>query len=87
MKVLINNQEKDLIPYKGNPQQWWDGSDESSIFSFGELRFPVASQNVTQVVSRVAIKTKVRCGVTKIEKPKCKASKKPVRKCKIKTLD
>lgn len=80
MKVLVNNQEKDLIPYKGNPQQWWDGEDETKIFSFGELRFPTTSQNVTQVVSRVPIQTKVRCSVSKIEKPKRKAAKKSCKK-------
>lgn len=87
MKVLINNQEKDLIPYKGNPQQWWDGENEDNIFSFGELKFPTANQAVTQTVARMSIRTNVRCDVTKVEKPRRKESKKPVRKCKIETLD
>lgn len=76
MKVLINGVEKDLIPYNGNPQQWWDGKDEKAIFSFGELKFPTQTNNVTQTVSRVAIKTNVRCSVTKQPKPKRTASKK-----------
>ena len=87
MKVLVNDQERDLIPYKGNPQQWWDGEDENNIFSFGELRFPTVNQAVTQTVARMTIRTNVRCAVTKIEKPKFKESKKPVRKCKNETLD
>lgn len=65
MKVLIDNQEKDLIPYNNNPQLWWDGQDETKIFSFGELKFPTVSQSVTQTVAKVAVKTKVRCSVTK----------------------
>lgn len=87
MKVLIDGVEKDLMPYKGNPNKWYDGVDETQIFSFGELRFPVHSSNVTQTVSRIAIKTKVRCSVTKTPKSKPKASKSSVRKCKNKTLD
>ncbi len=77
MKVLINGVEKDLIPYKGNPQQWWDGSDEKNILSFGELKFPTQTNNVTQTVSRVSVKTNVKCSVSKTPKPKSKASKKP----------
>ena len=87
MKVLINGCEMNLIPYKGNPNFWYDGINESKIFSFGELKFPTVNQAVTQTVARMTIRTNVRCDVTKIEKPKLKESKKPVRKCKIETLD
>lgn len=69
MKVLIDDKEENLVPYKGNPQLWWDGMDESKVYSFSELRFPVMSQNATQVVSKIAVKTKVSGNITKVYKP------------------
>lgn len=65
MEVLINNERVNLIQYKNNPNFWWDGIDESKVYSFSELKFPTTAQEVTQTVAKVSVKTNVNCSIKK----------------------
>jgi hypothetical protein len=64
MKAQVNGQEINLIPFKGNPQLWWDGKDDSKIYKWDDLKTVNASSlNSSYSAARLRIGVSVRGSV------------------------
>lgn len=60
MKFLKGQEILNLIPYNGDPNKWWDGSDSTKIYEFEDL-IPytgVKSQNINSAYSAVRLSLK-----------------------------
>lgn len=75
MKALIHGIEKNLIPYKGNPQKWWDGEDDNTIYDFSDLIFPTYTTYASETVLRMKVNVSASGTIAKHKKKS--SSKKP----------
>lgn len=72
MKVIIHGVERNLIPYKGNPQKWWDGENEDTIYNFSDLVFPTYTTYATETVLKTKVNISISGSITKKKKPASK---------------
>lgn len=52
----------DLMPYKGNPELWWDGKDNTKLYKWEDLE-PVSKQrlvNSTYIASKISVIAKTK---------------------------
>jgi flagellar hook assembly protein FlgD len=64
VKAKVDGKTVDLIPFKGDPQFWWDGKDESKLYRWEEIKTVNASSlNSSYSAVRLRIGVSVRGSV------------------------
>lgn len=65
MKFILNEKEIELIPYKSNPEIWWDGIDSNKLYKFSDLKQPTVTKIINSNYSavRATVKIGVRAGI------------------------